>query len=168
MGVYGKKKYIYIIITFYSNTLFLFYILADKVAYCNLCENDFPFNGTTTTTLIQHLNKQHGKTNSISSRASAESIYDEDEDENDDETEDCCDENNNNGLTQSKKIKLDKKLIKFVVGTNQALCIVENPYFRDLVAELNKNYHVPGRKHLTKTMIPEEVSSCKNNYTKML
>ena len=63
-----------------------------------------------------------------------------------------------NGIVEERDIKrknthIDDCLIKFITCTNQAIAIVDNIYFANLVEALNKTYKIPCRQTCTKKIV---------------
>lgn len=60
-------------------------------------------------------------------------------------------------LNHQKKIRIDQKLVDFLINSNQPFIVLENKAFKDFVHELNRSYNVPSRSYISETMLPEKV-----------
>ena len=121
---------------------------------CNICHNKIPYLSSTTP-LSYHLNKVHNIKESARKKLRIDlNSHDTEQDEysilNTSEYDDVIDDELN-----SKK--LYDSLLKFIIGTNQPLSIVENKFFQELLQNLNKSYKVPSRSYLTNKLIPLKV-----------
>ena len=105
---------------------------------CNICAQRYSYVGSSTTTVGRHVKTKHGteydasqgtqvqqQTTKISSYVQKVPTW-------------------KRGSKSS--IEVDRKIVKFVVSTNQALSVIENQEFRDL---LPREYQAPNRKTFT-------------------
>ena len=113
------------------------------------------FGGTTN--LRHHIKKKHSTSIQDENNNNVSSHNFDIDSDND------LDEYDENELAHiNKKLRIDKSkiydaLIRFVVGTNQPISIVDNPHFRNLTKILNSAYTNPCRQTLAYTLIPDKV-----------
>ena len=125
---------------------------------CQLCHQSVSFRGSTTATLIWHLNKKHDicKTNyklflNMRNRVSIEN------DSSSSEYSDAEEDSNKSESKSPKDTEITDRLVDFLVMTNQPLSLLEEQSFIDLVGELNPTFKMPSKGKVKNKLIPAKV-----------
>lgn len=73
-------------------------------------------------------------------------------------------------IPAAKRSKIDSVLSQFVFNTGISFRVVESPYFKKLINELNPAYaeQIPNRQKLSTKLLDEEYSAIKNELDRML
>ena len=106
-----------------------------------------------------HLKSKHDLCSSLPNTKNTRTIlYSESEDEPEEKTQKLSDGDKENcSLTQKKLNRLNDKLIRFLISTDQPMNLVQSDEFRDFCRELNSNYKVPCRNTVNFNFLPEKV-----------
>jgi len=71
-------------------------------------------------------------------------------------------------LPKGKEEKIDHSLIKAFTYAGISWCIIEHPFFRDLLKELNPAYESPTREHLAGCLLEKEMLIVNNKINRDL
>lgn len=124
---------------------------------CYVCRNIIAVNGSSTTELIRHLNKQHKiyGTSELDMLSSTNSHMESDE-EYDDE-EDRTSNFSDSSLSSRKKTKVNRLLVEFFIQSCLSFRVVESDTFKSLLNALNSKYPPPSRQTLSTSLLPKLV-----------
>lgn len=124
---------------------------------CTLCEIRIKYFNSTSS-MIYHLAAKHQLFNLNSKKRKLEIGSDCESDS----SIECSTNESESTIPkeESKKVnKINEKVVRFIVGTNQPLSMTQNPLFVDMVCELRAHYKLPGQKKMETRLFPQMVNN---------